>query len=200
MKLVSPFFPRAYETLGKTILESYARGRAVIASDLGSRREFVKPGETGLLYRPGDVGELADALAFLYRNPGLAVKMGEAGRVFVRERHSPASHYQAIATLYKTMAAETAGHGKSADSARQQSGSTERAGTRSLHRRPGVIGKYSGIESYENVGSRLAAAGHKVTVYWRTYSTPLKAFTTACAWFVCRLCVPSTSIPFCTPC
>ena len=39
---------RAYETLGKTILESYAQGRAVIASDLGSRREFVPRGENRL--------------------------------------------------------------------------------------------------------------------------------------------------------
>jgi glycosyltransferase involved in cell wall biosynthesis len=34
----------AYETFGKTILESYAGGRAVVASDLGSRRELVRHG------------------------------------------------------------------------------------------------------------------------------------------------------------
>jgi glycosyltransferase involved in cell wall biosynthesis len=33
---------RAYETLGKSILESFARGRPVVASDLGSRRELVQ--------------------------------------------------------------------------------------------------------------------------------------------------------------
>src|SRR5580692_3389660 len=38
----------AYETFGKTILESYARGRTVIASDLGSRRALVHEGKTGL--------------------------------------------------------------------------------------------------------------------------------------------------------
>ncbi len=41
---------QAYETLGKSILESYAQGRAVVASDLGSRRELVHEGETGVLY------------------------------------------------------------------------------------------------------------------------------------------------------
>ena len=46
----------AYETLGKTILESYAEARAVVATDLGSRRELVQAGKTGLLYRTGDVG------------------------------------------------------------------------------------------------------------------------------------------------
>ncbi|HUJ95565.1 MAG TPA: glycosyltransferase family 4 protein [Terriglobales bacterium] len=37
----------------------------------------------------------------------------------------------------------------------------------------GVISKYSGIETYyEEVGSRLAAMGHKVTAYCRSYFTP----------------------------
>jgi glycosyltransferase involved in cell wall biosynthesis len=38
-----------------------------------------------------------------------------------------------------------------------------------------VIGKYSGIEGYyEEVGGRLAATGHEVTVYCRTFFTPLQ--------------------------
>ncbi|HKM85711.1 MAG TPA: glycosyltransferase family 4 protein [Terriglobales bacterium] len=45
----SVFPSHAYETLGKSILESYAWGRPVIASDLGSRREVVQHGVTGLL-------------------------------------------------------------------------------------------------------------------------------------------------------
>lgn len=37
----------------------------------------------------------------------------------------------------------------------------------------GVVGTYSGIETYyEEVGSRLAARGHQVTAYCRTYFTP----------------------------
>jgi glycosyltransferase involved in cell wall biosynthesis len=70
---------RAYETLGKTPLESYALGRAVIATDLGSPREFVQEGETGLPYRAGDVEQLAGALSFLWQRPELAAGMGEAG-------------------------------------------------------------------------------------------------------------------------
>ena len=92
-----------YETLGKTILESYAQSRAVIVTDLGSRPEFVHHGETGLLYRTGDVEELAATLRFLYERPELAAAMGQAGRELVREHHSPDSHYQAMAALYKRM-------------------------------------------------------------------------------------------------
>jgi glycosyltransferase involved in cell wall biosynthesis len=91
----------AYETLGKTILESYAEGRAVVATDLGSRRELVQPGKTGLLYRVGDVEQLASAIRFLSSQPELADKMGRAGREQVRDRYTPEGHYDALIGLYQ---------------------------------------------------------------------------------------------------
>ena len=101
-------FPsHADETLGKTILESYAQGRAVVASDLGSRREFVRHEETGLLYRVGDVEQLAAAVARLRDHPQLAAEMGLAGRQLARERHSPLAHYQALMGLYERLHAAT---------------------------------------------------------------------------------------------
>lgn len=79
----------AYETLGKTIFESYAEARAVVATDLGSRRELVQAGKTGLLYRAGDVEQLASAIRFLSEQPELAEKMGLEGRERVRQRYTP---------------------------------------------------------------------------------------------------------------
>ncbi len=97
----------AYETLGKTILESYAEARAVVATDLGSRRELVHAGKTGLLYRTGDVEQLASALQFLSSRPELAEKMGQAGREQVQQRHAPEEHYAALAILYERLANRT---------------------------------------------------------------------------------------------
>jgi glycosyltransferase involved in cell wall biosynthesis len=94
----------AYETLGKTILESYAKARAVVATDLGSRRELVQAGRTGLLYRTGDVEQLAFAIEFLSSQPELAEKMGRAGREQVRERYTPDGHYEALIGLYERLA------------------------------------------------------------------------------------------------
>jgi len=95
-------FPsHAYETLGKTILESYAQGRTVVATDLGSRRELVREGGTGLLYQPGDVDQLAAALEFLSSQPELADQMGQAGRKLVCEKFSPDLHYQTLIRLYE---------------------------------------------------------------------------------------------------
>jgi glycosyltransferase involved in cell wall biosynthesis len=91
----------AYETLGKTILESYAEARAVVATDLGSRRELVQAGKTGLLYRVGDVEQLAAAIRFLSSQPELADKMGWAGRDLVQDRYRPEAHYEALIGLYE---------------------------------------------------------------------------------------------------
>lgn len=95
----------AYETLGKTILESYARGRAVVATDLGSRRELVHAGKTGLLYKTGDVNALVAAIQLLSSRPGLADKMGQAGHELVREGHTPGAHYDVLIDLYQRVAA-----------------------------------------------------------------------------------------------
>ncbi len=152
---------RAYETLGKTILESYAQQRAVIASDLGSRRELVEDGKTGLLFRPRDVDQLAAAIDLLHHRPELAREMGRAGYRLVRERHSPQRHYERMIALYQELV---------------HSRASENEG-RPLHVAfiggRGVISRYSGIEAYyEEVGKRLAGMGHDVTVYCRTYFTP----------------------------
>ena len=125
----------AYETLGKTILESYAHARAVVATDMGSRRELVDPGQTGLLYRTGDVDELASAIRFLSSQPELARKMGQAGRERVEQGYTPEAHYDALVGLYERL---IAGKNKSACASYQKNESgttaTRSAGLTKLER------------------------------------------------------------------
>jgi glycosyltransferase involved in cell wall biosynthesis len=160
-------FPsHAYETLGKSILESYAMGRPVIASDLGSRRELVQQGETGLLYPVRDASKLAAAIGFLHERPELAAHMGEAGRELVRARHSQEQHFLALTKIYEQLASQ-----KSVSSA-TQAGSPIPLRIAFIGGR-GLVGKYSGIETYyEEIGTRLAKKGHRVTAYCRSYFTP----------------------------
>jgi glycosyltransferase involved in cell wall biosynthesis len=159
---------RAYETLGKTILESYAWGRPVVASDLGSRRELVDQGETGLLYPPGNVEQLGKAISFLVERPELTAQMGVTGRRFVESQHAPEAHYRVLMRLYTQMrpwprrAKKTVAPPVTAPPLR-----VAFIGGR------GVVSKYSGIETYyEEVGKRLVEMGHDVTVYCRSYFTP----------------------------
>jgi len=156
----------AYETLGKSILESYAWGRAVVASDLGSRREFVQHGKTGLMFSPGNPDALGSAIAYLYENPSLAWKMGRAGQEGIVRFHSPERHLKSIEQLYESLASSNPTR-----KIRTQTGAPSLRlafiGGR------GVISKYSGIEAYyEEVGRRLADRGHEVTIYCRTHFTP----------------------------
>ena len=73
-------------------LEAMAQGRLVVASDVGGHRELIRDGETGVLFRAGDAGALADAVFGLFSRreqwPGLQA----AGRRFVeRDRNWEAS-------------------------------------------------------------------------------------------------------------
>jgi glycosyltransferase involved in cell wall biosynthesis len=158
-------FPsHAYETLGKTILESYAHSRAVIATDLGSRRELIMEGKTGLLYQPGNWQQLAQEIEFLYFQPGLARNMGMTGRELVRRRHSPEAHYDALLKIYEELAYSHQLHRATPASPKLR---IAFIGAR------GVGSKYSGIETYyEEVGRRLAGKDHQVTAYCRPYFTP----------------------------
>ena len=124
----------AYETFGKTILESYAHGRAVVASDLGSRRELIHEGKTGLLYRTGDVPQLVAALTFLSSRPKLASAMGLAGRDMLQRDYTPEAHYAGLIRLYERLAnaSKQTSQGFKTPSQRMAFAATETAAARSV--------------------------------------------------------------------
>ena len=168
---------RAYETLGKTILESYAWARPVVASDLGSRRELIEQGETGLLFPSGNVEQLEKAISFLVERPELTAQMGITGRRFVEAEHAPEAHYRGLMRLYTQMRPWP---GKAKKPVVTPAVRVAFIGGR------GVGSKYSGIETYyEEVGKRLAETGHDVRVYCRRYFTP--ALTTHAGMRLIRL-------------
>jgi glycosyltransferase involved in cell wall biosynthesis len=177
-------FPsHAYETLGKTILESYAQGRPVIASDMGSRRELVRDGETGLLYPVGNVDALAAGIRILTARPEFAESMGRSGLQLVRYRHGAEAHCAKLVAIYAGLIA-TRGGSVLVPTPKDPSWKVRRSlvlpplpprrGLRvAFIGGRGVVSKYSGIETYyEEVGKRLAERGHEVDIYCRNYFTP----------------------------
>lgn len=50
------------EAFGRVVAEAQAMGRPVVAPDHGGAREIVVPGETGFLFKPGDVDALAESI------------------------------------------------------------------------------------------------------------------------------------------
>lgn len=77
--------PSLSEGMPNAVLESLAHGRPVVASAVGGVPEILGHGG-GILVRPGDPGALAEAMAKLLTDPGLAADLGVEGRALVRDR------------------------------------------------------------------------------------------------------------------
>jgi len=76
--------PSTYgEGVPKALLEAAACARPIVATDVPGCREVIRPGETGILVRPRDIGGLADAIAALADDPARRSAMGRAGRVLI---------------------------------------------------------------------------------------------------------------------
>jgi glycosyltransferase involved in cell wall biosynthesis len=70
--------PSLSEGLGRVIIESFARGRGVVASSTGGIEDLVTDGVEGLLVPPGDAAALAAALVRVLSDPALAERLGSA--------------------------------------------------------------------------------------------------------------------------
>lgn len=68
-----------YEPFGITPVEAMACGLPVVGSAVGGIQTTVVDGKTGYLVPPNDPEALAERLAFLYRHPWLAQRLGQAG-------------------------------------------------------------------------------------------------------------------------
>lgn len=67
------------------LMEALVAGLPVIASSLSGIPELVRDGETGLLARPGDVADLADAFRRMLADPEAAIARARAGRRLIEE-------------------------------------------------------------------------------------------------------------------
>jgi glycosyltransferase involved in cell wall biosynthesis len=68
------------ETMGNVILEAMACGSAVLAPRAGGIPSLVVPGETALLYEPGDVAAAVGHTRRVLTEPGLGGRLGRAAR------------------------------------------------------------------------------------------------------------------------
>ena len=69
-------------------LEAMAQGRLLVASDVGGHRELIRDGETGILFRAGDVKSLAEAIVSLLRNRERWPELRARARRYVEDERS----------------------------------------------------------------------------------------------------------------
>jgi glycosyltransferase involved in cell wall biosynthesis len=78
-----------HEGLPLVYLEAQASGRLLVASDIPATREAIVDGETGLVYRLGDIEDLAAKTARGAGNAALRLAVGRAARTAVHAHARP---------------------------------------------------------------------------------------------------------------
>jgi glycosyltransferase involved in cell wall biosynthesis len=95
--------PSMEEGLPIAVLEALASQRAVVATSVGAIPELIIPGQTGILVRPGEVDELADAVRSFILDPALRRELGKRGANLVRSQYSSERMSQSYFQLYEKL-------------------------------------------------------------------------------------------------
>lgn len=95
---------RWYEAAPRTIVEAYAAGVPVVASDLGALPEFVHEDETGLRARPDDPASWALALRRL-SDDAESLRLGAGAFRAWEDRYSPERGLAALVDAYRAAGA-----------------------------------------------------------------------------------------------
>ena len=80
--------PTRAEPMGLAFVEAMAFRLPLVGPRLGSIPHFLRDGETGFLYEPGDAAQLADRLVRLARAPSLCKSLGDAGHDLAQRDYS----------------------------------------------------------------------------------------------------------------
>lgn len=97
-----------YEGLPITIVEAYATGLPIVASDLGAMSTLVAPGRTGMLFPPGDAREMAGAVRRVIHDPARLASMRIAARAEFDTNFTAARNYGLLTQIYSSALANAA--------------------------------------------------------------------------------------------
>jgi len=101
-----------YETFGLSIIEAFACGVPVIASNLGAMQEMVEDGQNGLLFRAGDAEDLAQKVAWAWSNVDSMQKFGRNARLKYEAKYTADKNYVALMEIYRQAAANRCATGE----------------------------------------------------------------------------------------
>lgn len=93
-----------YETFGRVVIEAFARGTPVIASNLGAVPELIATGqatEPGSLFQPGDSVDLAAKITTLWQQPQTLAAMGRAARAEFEAKYTAERNYARLMEIYE---------------------------------------------------------------------------------------------------
>ena len=87
------------EPFGRVILEAFACEIPVVAAAAGGVLELVRDGETGLLFKPGDVLAMADQVRKIFEVPGLAARLTANAKKLFMNNFTIETHVAQVAEL-----------------------------------------------------------------------------------------------------
>ncbi|EIQ0325350.1 glycosyltransferase family 4 protein [Escherichia coli] len=90
-----------YENCSVSVLEAMSFAKPVIGSRIGGIPEQIRDGIDGILFEPGNVQELADAMDNLIDAPEKARAMGLNGRERLKGKYTLHQHMEKLLALYK---------------------------------------------------------------------------------------------------
>ena len=95
-----------YEGLPHTVLTSFAAQIPVIATDISGTNEAVYHEKTGLLVRPGNDAELANAIERLFTDAALCKKLTDGGTKLLKEKFSWEGHLAGLTSIFESVLAK----------------------------------------------------------------------------------------------
>ena len=95
--------PSRYEGLPLAVLDAMLAELPVVAADVGSVREAVEDGSTGLLVPPDDPHALAAALRRVLDDPQLGHALGRRARAVALERFTARAMARRYEALYEEL-------------------------------------------------------------------------------------------------
>jgi len=90
-----------YETFGLIIIEAFAAGLPVIASNHGAMAELVEHNRTGRLFRPGDPADLAAQVEWALAHPVEVAAMRRAARAEFETKYTADRNYEMLLAIYE---------------------------------------------------------------------------------------------------
>jgi glycosyltransferase involved in cell wall biosynthesis len=90
-----------YEGLPRTIIEAFAKGTPVVASDLGAMSTLVEHRRTGLLFTPADPQDLAATIEWAWTHPQAMAEMGRWARQEYEARYTAEQSYERLIAIFR---------------------------------------------------------------------------------------------------
>jgi glycosyltransferase involved in cell wall biosynthesis len=92
-----------YEGFPMVLVEAYAVGLPVLASNLGSMSSIVVHQRTGLHFAPGQAGDLVDKVRWFLAHTEEAARMRETARLEYESKYAGERNYAQIVSIYESV-------------------------------------------------------------------------------------------------